>query len=38
MELRHEAVENYHAVEGGQQTLSNLPAYVTEIVAKAAER
>ena len=30
-ELRDEAVENYHAIEGGQQTLSNLAAYVTEI-------
>lgn len=31
-ELRDEAVEKYHAVEGGEQTLSNLDAYVTEIV------
>jgi membrane dipeptidase len=34
-ELLHwnrEAVEKYHAIEGGQQTLSNLAAYVTEIV------
>jgi hypothetical protein len=29
-ELRDEAVEKYHAIEGGQQTLSNLAAYVTE--------
>ena len=36
-ELRDEAVEKYHAVEGGQQTLSNLDAYVTEIVRKGAE-
>ncbi|BCJ49890.1 activator of HSP90 ATPase [Actinoplanes sp. NBRC 14428] len=28
-ELRDRAVEKYHAVEGGQQTLSNLAAYVT---------
>jgi uncharacterized protein YndB with AHSA1/START domain len=28
-ELRDEAVEKYHAIEGGQQTLSNLAAYVT---------
>lgn len=28
-ELRDEAVEKYHAVEGGQQTLGNLDAYVT---------
>ncbi len=31
-ELRDEAVEKYHAIEGGQQTLSHLAAYVTEIV------
>ena len=31
-ELRDEAVERYHAVEGGRQTLANLAAYVTEIV------
>jgi uncharacterized protein YndB with AHSA1/START domain len=30
-ELRDEAVETYHAVEGGQQTLGNLAAYVTGI-------
>jgi uncharacterized protein YndB with AHSA1/START domain len=36
-ELRDEAVEQYHALEGGQQTLSNLAAYVTEIVRKGAE-
>src|ERR1700733_5815402 len=30
-ELRDEAVEKYHAIEGGRQTLSNLAAYVTEI-------
>src|SRR3954452_10168552 len=27
--LRDEAVENYHAIEGGEQTLRNLDAYVT---------
>ncbi len=27
----------YHAIEGGQQTLSNLAAYVTEIVRKGVE-
>ncbi len=27
--LRDEAVEKYHAIEGGQQTLGNLAAYVT---------
>ena len=36
-ELRDEAVEKYHAIEGGQQTLSNLAAYVTENVRKGAE-
>jgi len=36
-ELRDEAVEKYHAIEGGQQTLSNLAAYVIEIVRKGAE-
>jgi uncharacterized protein YndB with AHSA1/START domain len=36
-ELRDEAVEKYHAIEGGRQTLSNLAAYVTEIVRKGAE-
>src|SRR5690348_15259462 len=28
-ELRDEAVERYHAIEGGEQTLNNLAAYVT---------
>jgi uncharacterized protein YndB with AHSA1/START domain len=36
-ELRDEAAEKYHAIEGGQQTLSNLAVYVTEIVRKGAE-
>jgi uncharacterized protein YndB with AHSA1/START domain len=31
-ELRDEAVEKYHAVEGGRQTLDNLAAYVTGAV------
>ena len=30
-ELRDQAVEQYHAVEGGEQTLSNLAAYVDGI-------
>ena len=30
-ELRDEAVEKYHAIEGGEQTLRNLAAYVTEL-------
>src|ERR1700751_4044084 len=36
-ELRDEAVEKYHAIEGGRQTLGNLAAYVTEIGRKRAE-
>jgi uncharacterized protein YndB with AHSA1/START domain len=36
-ELRDQAVETYHAIEGGQQTLGNLAAYVTEIVRKGGE-
>src|SRR3954453_1257125 len=36
-ELRDEAVAKYRAIEGGQQTLSNLAAYVTEIVRNGAE-
>src|SRR5258705_769134 len=29
-ELRDEAVEKYHAIESGEQTLRNLAAYVTQ--------
>src|SRR5215471_4120051 len=29
--LRDEAVEKYHAIEGGEQTLRNLAAYVAEL-------
>ena len=36
-ELRDEAVEKYGAIEGGQQTLSKLAAYVTEIARNGAE-
>jgi uncharacterized protein YndB with AHSA1/START domain len=36
-ELRDEAVEKYHAIEGAQQTLSNLAAYLTEIVGTGVE-
>ena len=36
-ELRDEAVEKYHAIEGGRQTLGNLAAYVTEIVRTGVE-
>ncbi|MEU7139835.1 SRPBCC family protein [Nocardia sp. NPDC046473] len=35
-ELRDEAAEKYHAIEGGKQTLNNLAAYVTEMVRKGA--
>ena len=30
-ELRYEALEKYHAIEGGEQTLRNLAAYVMEV-------
>ena len=33
--MRDDAIEKYHAIEGGQQTLSNLADYVTESVRKA---
>jgi len=33
-DLRDEAVDKHHAIEGGRQTLSNLAAYVTEIARK----
>jgi uncharacterized protein YndB with AHSA1/START domain len=36
-ELRDEAAGKYHAIEGGQQTLSNLAAYVTDLARKGAE-
>lgn len=36
-ELRDEAVKKYHAIEGGQQTLGNLAAYVAELVQKKGE-
>src|SRR3954466_211415 len=36
-ELRDEAVEKYHALEGGRQTLSNLAVYVTEMIGKGVE-
>ena len=35
-ELRDEAVEKYHAIEGGRQTLGSLTAYVTGIVRNGA--
>jgi hypothetical protein len=33
-QLRDEAVEKYHAVEGGHQTLSHLADYVGELLEK----
>src|SRR6266540_541819 len=30
-QLRDQAVEEYHAIEGGEQTLSNLAAYVAKL-------
>lgn len=36
-ELRDEAVEKYHAIEGGRQTLGKLAAYVTGTVRQGAE-
>jgi hypothetical protein len=36
-ELRDEAVEKYHAIEGGQQTLGNLASYVAGIVRSGTE-
>jgi uncharacterized protein YndB with AHSA1/START domain len=36
-DLRDQAVEKYHAIEGGEQTLGNLAAYVTGTARKGAE-
>src|SRR4051812_3757536 len=36
-ERRDDAVEKYHAIEGGQQTLGNLAAYVTDTLRKRGE-
>ncbi|WP_329537970.1 SRPBCC family protein (plasmid) [Streptomyces sp. NBC_01450] len=36
-ELRDEAVEKCHAIEGGRQTLSSLADYVTHLARKGAE-
>ncbi|HEY0814524.1 MAG TPA: SRPBCC family protein [Pseudonocardia sp.] len=33
-QLRDQAVEKYHAIEGGEQTLSHLAAYVAEFAQK----
>ena len=35
--LRDEAIEKYHAIEGGEQTLGHLAACVAEIVLKGVE-
>ncbi|HVW40022.1 MAG TPA: SRPBCC family protein [Amycolatopsis sp.] len=37
-QLRDQAVEKYHAIEGGEQTLSNLAAYVAEIAQQKEGR
>lgn len=37
-EQRDEAVEKYHAIEGGRQTLSNLATYVTAMVRTGVEK
>jgi uncharacterized protein YndB with AHSA1/START domain len=37
-ELRDEAVEKYHAIEGGEQTLRNLAAYVAELTRNGTGR
>src|SRR3954465_2608794 len=37
-ELRDEAVEKYHAIEGGEQTLGNLAAYVAELTSNETAR
>ena len=37
-ELRGEAVEKYHAIEGGEQTLRNLAAYVAELTRRETAR
>ncbi|MEV8319372.1 SRPBCC family protein [Streptomyces sp. NPDC059900] len=36
-QLRDAAVEKYHAIEGGRQTLANLAAYVTGTAGKGAQ-
>src|SRR3954468_19998658 len=36
-ELRDEAVERYHAVEGGRQTLSHLASYVAQILRNGVD-
>lgn len=36
-ELRDEAVEKYHAIEGGKQTLNNLATYVMQAAHQGAD-
>ncbi|WP_027344067.1 SRPBCC family protein [Hamadaea tsunoensis] len=36
-ELRDEAVEKYHAIDSGRQTLGNLAAYVADMVRTGVE-
>lgn len=36
-EMRDEVVEKYHAIEGAQQTLGKLAAYVTGVILKEGE-
>jgi uncharacterized protein YndB with AHSA1/START domain len=36
-ELRDEAAEKYHAIEGGEQTLRNLAFYVAELTSNETE-
>jgi uncharacterized protein YndB with AHSA1/START domain len=36
-ELHDDAVEKYHVIEGGEQSLRNLATYVTEIIRKGGE-
>src|SRR6187402_2717466 len=35
--VRDEAVEKYHAIEGGRQTLGNLAAYVADLIRAGAQ-
>jgi uncharacterized protein YndB with AHSA1/START domain len=37
-DLRDEAVEKYHAIEGGEQTLGNLAAYLAETTQEGTVR
>jgi hypothetical protein len=37
-ELRDEAIEKYHAIEGGEQTLRHLAVYVAELTRMGSDR